>query len=342
MPQANQMYMWILTGRATAPGAAGHDEEVKSVREWCAKYAKRWAGQIEIGKGGYVHWHLYVSLKTKDRKSGVINTAREAVRQEWDVRPVKDEKATREYCTKKDSRVAGPWQDSDAAAPEDIKELKLYPWQQHIVADVRAPVTAETRRLVNVVIDEAGAIGKSTLLRYLRWHKYADVIPPFSSMERMSGYVLSKGAHTAYCVDIPRAMPRKGQQEMWAGIEQIKSGYAMDWRYTARDATFTCPHMWVFTNARIKEKLMSGDRWRFWCVRDGRLVPADGNGAPRPAASDPGPGAGGEGALHTGDAATAARPPGAPVRHDGTVLADEAKTAGAQARDAATAPTKIN
>lgn len=73
-------------------------------------------------------------------------------------------------------------------------------------------------------------------------------------------------------IDIPKAMTRSDQSQLYAAIEQIKNGYAYDARYKYRERWFDCPCIWVFTNQKPDEDLLSADRWVYWKVENNELI----------------------------------------------------------------------
>lgn len=120
-------------------------------------------------------------------------------------------------------------------------------------------------RHINVIIDEKGNCGKSSLVAWLEHHKYAEYLPPFNNIKELMGFVIDR-PHHAYLFDLPRALSKTKLAELLAGIEQIKDGVAYDPRYRGRKTRIEQPAIWVFTNEPLNIQWLSADRWLEWVV----------------------------------------------------------------------------
>jgi Putative viral replication protein len=69
--------------------------------------AKRYVFQLERGEQGSYHIQGYVNLKIKKRETGLVAAFREHFTLVW-VKPARDESQLITYCTKEETRVAGP------------------------------------------------------------------------------------------------------------------------------------------------------------------------------------------------------------------------------------------
>lgn len=77
-----------------------------------------------------------------------------------------------------------------------------------------------------------------------------------------------------YLFDLPKALKKEHLYQFFAGVEEIKNGYAYDDRYSFKEKYFDCPNIWIFTNTAPDRLMLSADRWRFWQIDDQmNLVP---------------------------------------------------------------------
>ncbi len=233
----------------------------KNMRRW----GKKWCFQEEIGKDGYEHFQGRVSLKTKSRLSGVRKILEKA---HWGATSSAN-KDNMFYVMKEDTRVAGPWANTDEVCyiPRQIRELpELYPWQAEVIERSKVWDT----RHINVIIDTTGNIGKSTLVSYMRVHKLARTLPPMKSYKDIMRCAMSMPVAKTYIVDMPRAICKKNLGDFFSGIESLKSGYCWDDRYAFKERNFDCPNIWLFTNKIPESWMLTADRWCLWEITHDR------------------------------------------------------------------------
>lgn len=243
----------------------GNSEPVTEncLRSHLSQIAKKWCFQAEDAGSGK-HYQGRISLKVKKRigefsllGAHLSKTSKENMDNDF-------------YVCKEETRIAGPWRDTDVYIPRQVREIgTLYKWQQHIEDDINKWDT----RTINIVLDPKGGIGKSTLVGYLcgRRPDECRAIPPLSSMKEILGAVLCMPTARLYLCDMPKGLDKKNQQEFFSAIECIKNGHVYDTRYHYKEKWFDCPNIWVFTNVPPDESLLSRDRWKFWRVHEGIL-----------------------------------------------------------------------
>lgn len=175
-----------------------------------------------------------------------------------------------DYCMKKISRVAGPWMDVVGLAdamPPDLVGLVLRPYQK----EIKDICTSEKwTRLVHVIVDIIGGLGKSTLARIADYEEWAGWIPAYEDMKDMLQTVYGTGARAAYIIDMPRGAKAF---KMWSGIEQIKNGTIIDARHKFKKLRIPIPVVFVFTNQFPDLTLLSPDRWKIWHIDEMHLTP---------------------------------------------------------------------
>lgn len=174
---------------------------------------------------------------------------------------------------KSQTKVDGPWSDKEYGAPQepldDVEQMTtLYPWQQTLINKTEKHDT----RSIHVVIDPKGYKGKSSFSRYITWHKLGSLVPPMNCAEDILQFCMCIKKQKRYIIDMPRAMPKKHLQAMYAGIESLKNGVLYDKRYKGVLKLINHPNIIVFTNQYPDKRQLSRDRWRLWSIKDNQLV----------------------------------------------------------------------
>lgn len=251
-----------------------HTLVIKALRE----LGKKWSFQKEKGACGREHYQGKLSLHKKKRLNELLALVRPTAlcSAHWSPSST-NSGASFAYVTKLDSRVAGPWHDTDEPVepfvmPDDIKEIEtLRPWQTAVHAWALWPIFE--RRKIAVIIDLNGGIGKTTIKRWLQCHhrEHVQIVPPLSDPKDMAQFIMSTRKPTIRCyvVDIPRACTDpKVLARLYGALETIKDGSCYDTRYKGREMVFTPPRVLVFTNTVPEMKWMSKDRWLAMTVND--------------------------------------------------------------------------
>nr|WAE42922.1 MAG: replication associated protein [Cressdnaviricota sp.] len=270
---ANPLYNWHLTISMSGTDGSPYMtlEEVKAMLiKWC----KKWEFQGEISKpteahpDGYKHWQCSFSLIKKKRLSELKEVMT------GHLSPTSNKGKQFKYCLKEDTRIPGigPYTDEKPDGPPVMPwnlEVKLHPWQQEIYDKCKIP--CKEARIINVLIDEEGCKGKSTLCRKILWDKHGTFVPKMETAKDMSNFIASSTS-SRYCfmVDIPRMTDPKKMNAIWDAVEQIKDGLVWDWRYKSKVIQFPPPHVWVFLNHKpdFGNRGTSINRWKFWNVNN--------------------------------------------------------------------------
>lgn len=242
-------------------------EDVDVVRNLLKSYCKKWDFQQEqCPTTQKLHFQGRFKLKVKERAAGVRKKFFG-----WHITITSEENIGNVYyVTKEDTRVAGPWSSDDVERfiPRQIREIeRLKPWQQSIIDDANVWDT----RHINVIVDLTGNIGKTTLCSYAGVHGIGRKIPYSNDFRDIMRMVMDTPTSRLYLFDMPRALKKDQLYQFFAGVEEIKNGYAFDDRYKFREKWFDCPNIWIFTNVVPDIALLSRDRWRLWHINDDLL-----------------------------------------------------------------------
>lgn len=132
------------------------------------------------------------------------------------------------------------------------------PWQKAVL-----DAAADPRKII-CVVDERGGTGKTFLAMWHAVRHRAVIVPMLRTYQDLMRVVYSNPSSMYFC-DLPRALTRRQQKDIFAAAETIKNGYAFDERYSFRRRFFDSPKMVIYTNVVPANELLSADRWLFIC-----------------------------------------------------------------------------
>lgn len=242
----------------------------EEIAKWLSSNCKKWCFQLEEGDTGYKHYQGRFSLIKKRRADTVLKLFVNIAKPNYLAPTVGDNKTNTFYVMKEDTRIAGPWQDTDKDnyIPRQYRDLELYPYQQEIL-DMSKEFDS---RHIDIIVDPKGNIGKTTIASIAEL-KYGCIdVPPINDAQQLIATVCDMCMYTEnrsppiVFIDLPRAMPKNKLQGIYHAIEQIKKGKLYDVRNKYKYYWIDSPHIWVFTNEQPNSEWLSLDRWRFWSV----------------------------------------------------------------------------
>lgn len=242
-------------------------------------HCKKYVFQLEIGKEGYIHFQGRISLIKKHRLDEIKNIFRDYSHLcplfNY-IAPTANAtyyKGDNFYVIKEETRIFGPWDEREPDIYIPIhyrgKIDTLLPFQRSIIASYN-PLND---REIHLVYCPEGNVGKSTLSSLIHLYQKGRMVPPFNNMKDIMTYLCDiyyEKEHSAgiLCFDLPRAMPKHQLNEMFAGIELLKTGFLYDNRYRTREWWIDSPTIWVFSNDFPNLSLLSKDRWRIYKINE--------------------------------------------------------------------------
>lgn len=241
------------------------------VIEKLKEFAKKWTFQLEKGASGYIHYQGRISLKVKSRtgpnifKGGIHWSPTSSANRNNDF-----------YVSKNDTRIDGPWSDKDIELyiPKQFRDKVLYDWQQEVLDTANV----FNDRIIDLIYDETGNKGKSTLASIAELLHGAIDVPPINDCKEVIQYVCNECMDNnirdpkLIFIDLPRAMNKDNLNGMYSAIETIKKGKLVDTRYHTKKWWIDSPRIWVFSNHLPDKNLLSNDRWRIWTIKANKLV----------------------------------------------------------------------
>lgn len=246
------------------------DQDLKLLKDNLCSNCKKWVFQEEIGtESGYHHYQGRFSLMKKHSLSSLVSLFNNYP--SWKgvhFSPTSKEVATTNnfnYVTKDDTRVAGPWADTDEVLyiPRQVREMKeLRPFQKTIIENA----DLWNKRTINLIYCTKGNVGKSLLVGYCRAHKIGRALPPVNDQKDLLRMVCDLPTSPLYLFDMPRSMNKDRLYQFYSAVETIKDGYAYDDRYKFREKVFDCPNIWIFSNHLPDFEMLSKDRWKIWVI----------------------------------------------------------------------------
>lgn len=262
-------YVFDIVQKAEGVTVDAYREKLKA---WC----KSWVFQLEKGDTGYLHYQGRVSLIKKRRAPEIASMFNDEL-YKTKFLPTSNNARDKEafYCVKADTRVEGPWKDTDLPPITFTRQMlefqsyTKYPWQ----LDVERFCTEWDKRSINWIYDAEGCKGKSDLVEWLDTNRIANVVPPMRSAEDIMQFCMSQPPARAYLIDMPRAMKKDNLVEFYAGIEQLKNGFLYDKRYKGQKKWIDRPAVIVFANVPPAMWALSPDRWKMWTIVDYKLEP---------------------------------------------------------------------
>lgn len=262
MAQRPAIHCWDITAQKKP------EQTAISINNLLREIAKKWAFQLEAGEEKKrEHWQIRISLIKPKRLEALRQLLIGTTIEGCHLSPTANVNSKSfNYVMKLDTRVDGPWTEATQpkVMPKELKEVKLYPWQEQIVESCKS---YDGDRTVNVLIDLEGGHGKGLLRKYLHYHGFASCAPIAEAKDVCAWIV--KFPHTAYIFDVPRQIGDKPQSRtsLYKAIEMAKDGRGVELRYTPQDVQLPqSPVIWVLCNEFPNTSLLSADRWCMWAI----------------------------------------------------------------------------
>lgn len=238
------------------------------------KYCKKWCFQLEESDSGHLHYQCLGGMKKKMRKMQVVDlfaTFLQVNRVCISAKKIKNGWEFKDYCTKEDTRLMGPWGHDIPIPPKLLALDAFYCWQRIVWNEVTQICTND--RLIHWIWDSEGCSGKTSLAKKICYEKGALLFNGKSS-DIASRVVLATQPPKICIMNITRDMETFVSYQ---AIECLKDGFVSTGKYEGGQKIWDSPHVVIFANFYPRIDALSKDRWNIRTVKelntDGFLVP---------------------------------------------------------------------
>jgi len=244
-------------------------------------YIEQYVFQLEEGAGGRRHYQGSLRCDVKKAKGTLLADFRRAGLncKQLTFLPLSNNgraaQAADFYCTKVDTRIAGPWADASWRPPKkkskyECKDLEMmeHPllWQKAVLDWIEGP---SDDRTVRWIYNPAGNAGKSKLQKWLCYNQKATRVP-LGNATQLKTAVCDIGQSAVYLLDMPRVTgSTEAIRDLFSALEEIKNGWVASAMYgKPRELFMEPPHVIIFSNSLPDLKLASADRWKVYYLED--------------------------------------------------------------------------
>jgi len=251
--QSHPLYVWCFT----LPVGLDPVDQLDHKRMWdsLAGYCKKFTFQVEMGNTTeYFHYQGVFSLKHKER----FETVKNILGDKAHIEPCKNYLASCKYCSKVETRIAGPWTEQSNWVDIPVLNQK---WQKELKKLLS--YTPDYRSIIWVWESEGG-VGKSMFSKYMAITEGALCVTSGSSKD--ISYMISN--HKIIIFDFPRTQIERVNYGL---IECLKNGLITSPKYETSTKVFNSPHILCFANSPPNVENMSKDRWVIYKIVNGEL-----------------------------------------------------------------------
>lgn len=229
----------------------------------CAVFSEmgsKYVFQLEKSPDGFDHFQCLVKLHVKQRKASVLmNIATKCMMPMPNFQLAPSDAAFSVYCSKKETRVNGPWSKGmvgiQCKPPTLIEKEAFHPWQLELVETIEGPTDD---RIIYWYYDPVGGAGKTQLCKYLVYHHNAFLFGGKAG-DMASRIIMMESDVELAIMNIPRTHK---DFVSYQTIEAIKDGLIMSGKYEGGQKLFDSPHVIVFANFLPDRTAMTEDRWK--------------------------------------------------------------------------------
>lgn len=242
-PGFYQQYRWFLTIK--------HNENITAsqLSQHFKEFCKKFTFQLEKGESGYEHWQCEISLITKHN----MNTVKNLIGiPEAHLEPTKDYFQAKNYCSKIESRIEGPYTEKSIFIDIPILEFE---WQKELKQYLLT--TKPDKRKVIWFVNPKGGMGKSDFAKHMVL-KYKDKVAVFPNAKTSDiAYAITDKCEI--CIfDLPMSIEHNFN---YSALEQVKNGMIFSSKYESNMKIFNRPHVIVLSNWGPDKSQLSQDRW---------------------------------------------------------------------------------
>lgn len=245
---SGQYFKWFFTLKS---------ENIQNIQLWevLDELSKKFHYQLELSESGYEHYQGCFSVHHKETFKAMKNRLGFSV---IHLERCEDWLESVAYCTKKETRIDGPWNKSKK--PINCKKPEME-WCTEVY-DILAE--KPDYRTIHWFVDTKGNNGKSWLTKWI-WLNYKNVLLLNGKRNDIEYQVLKNGGCDIAIYDVPRT---NSDYVSYQSLENIKNGLVTSGKYEGGTVAFNNPHVIVFANCEPDYKKMSKDRWQIHYINE--------------------------------------------------------------------------
>ncbi len=224
-----------------------------------SKIGKKWVFQEEKSADGYEHWQCLLAVRKKCRKLYLLKTIAARLKTPMlNVSLDPSDEEFKEYCSKLDTRVDGPWSHGFPEIPSEpldiLKYEDLYVWQKQVWDMCNEE---PDNRKIYWYFDPEGCAGKTQLCKSLVYYHNAFIFGG-KSRDIASRVCQMPGSPKLCVMNVSRTHEKFVSYE---ALEQLKDGMLQSGKYEGGQKIFNSPHVLVMANFEPEWSAMTKDRW---------------------------------------------------------------------------------
>lgn len=252
--QPHPLFVWCFTLKVEKDQI--DQEDHKLMWGHLLTFCKKFTFQLEKGsETGYEHYQGVFSLIHKER----FDTVKNLLGDKAHIEPCKNYNASVKYCSKEDTRIAGPWN-------EQSSWIICPPLNRSWQWELRSILMNEPHwRTIYWIWESIGGVGKSVFAKHMAITAKALVVTSGSSKD--VSYMLDDNKVIIF--DFPRTQIERVNYGL---IECLKNGLITSAKYESKTKVFNSPHIVCFANSPPNLESMSKDRWCIFKIVDDMLV----------------------------------------------------------------------
>lgn len=254
-PQTHPLFVWCFT--LTIEIDQIDPEKHKVFWDHLLSFCKKFTFQLEKGsKTGYEHYQGVFSLQHKER----FETVKNLLGDKAHIEPCKNYNASVKYCSKEDTRIAGPWN-------ENSSWVSCPPLNKGWQWELRSMLLKDPHyRTIYWIWEEMGGVGKTAFAKHMAIMTKALVVTSGSSKD--VSYMI-KHDTKIIIFDFPRTQMERVNYGL---IECLKNGLITSAKYETCTKVFNSPHIVCFANSPPNIESMSKDRWVIYKIVNDMLI----------------------------------------------------------------------
>lgn len=237
---------------------------LKSLHSLLMKECKSFVFQLEEGQSGYRHYQGMISLKKKKRFQQVVEMLG------CHIEVAQNPFALKQYCQKRETRVAGPWDEKSVMIRDRFLEFEPFEWQKQILDIIKEE--PDDRTIHWYYSPTKGKMGKTLLAKHICIENRDAIFVSGKSADIKSGICSMDEAPKIVIFYFTKT---NEEYVSYEAIESVKDGIFFSGKYESGMKLFDNPHVICLANFKPKKNALMTDRWHIVNIEDDTNSPSD-------------------------------------------------------------------